>query len=304
VPRVPPSPSPHRVLTRQGWSQLFSGTTPGTPAISGTWEGNPAWMMWPNRPLISIVELMHVPGFAANCFSPQLSTSGTSAGMLANYTPPTGLAYLPDSSLLEVLRVPSRFSGTRLTIPNTTANAQSLTNLNSIGLYAPIIEFNQIDQGREPGRVNVNTISSDAVWNAVVVGGTTAVSVPLRNTVQTASGSAASAKTLLEVLAVSSSGTAAAPFQNTIADYPDANDNPLHKMHTATRLANMATNRSHLFGVWVTLRTMESAGGTVDPDSAQYHRMFFIYDRSKPVAYEPGKDHNVRDGILLKRVLQ
>ena len=306
VTRTPLSPPPHLVRTRdQGWNQHFDSAPHATnPPLTTTWGGNPAWMMWPNRPLVSIVELMHVPGFAANSFSPQLSTSGTTAGMLANYTRPTGLAYLPAPSLLEVLRVPSRFSGTRLTIPNTTANAQSLTSLNSIGLYAPIIEFNQIDLGREPGRVNVNTISSDAVWNAVVVGGTQAVSVPLRNGFQTVSGSAASAKTLLEVLAVSSSGTAAAPFQNTTADYPDANDNPLHKMHTATRLANMATNRSHVFGVWVTLRTMESAGGTVDPDSAQYHRMFFIYDRSKPVAFEPGKDHNVRDGILLKRVLQ
>jgi len=310
VSRALPTPSSHEVMTRnQGWRQLFTSSAPGNPAISGTWGGSPAWMMWPNRPLVSIAELMHVPGFIAsgstpNSFNPQLSTTGTPAGMLANYALPKDLDYLPDPSLLEVLRVPSRFSGTRLTIPNTTANAQSLTNLNSIGLYAPIAEFNQIDLGREPGRVNVNTISSDAVWNAVVVGGTTAGSVPLRNTVQTVSGSAASAKTLLDVLAVSSSGSAAASFQNTTADYPDANDNPLHKMHTATRLANMATNRSHVFGVWVTLRTMESAGGTVDPDSAQYHRMFFIYDRSKPVAFEPGKDHNVRDGILLKRVLQ
>jgi len=59
--------------------------------------------------------------------------------------------------------------------------------------------------------------------------------------------------------------------------------------------------------VWITLRTMERTpppSPVSDPDTVQYHRMFFIYDRSKPVAFEPGRDHNVRDGILLKRVLQ
>jgi len=329
TPVAPPLPLPdHEVLTRQGWGQVFSPAPyPSSPPLTGTWGGTPAWMMWPNRPLVSIVELMHVPGFAADSFAPQPTTAPVNPdnGMLANYTVPAGLNYLPaqtpppvppSPSLLDVLRVPSRFAGTRLTIPNVPANSPFLANLESIGVYAPIVAVNQLDLAREPGRVNLNTISSDAVWNDVVVGGTHAGStVPLRpaanlTAVQSPTGAliqAMPAETLLNILSGSSGSAATAPFVDTAGDISDAASNPLHAMHTASRLANTATNRSHLFAVWVTLRTMERTpppSPVSDPDTVQYHRMFFIYDRSKPVAFEPGSDHNVRDGILLKRVLQ
>jgi hypothetical protein len=62
-----------------------------------------------------------------------------------------------------------------------------------------------------------------------------------------------------------------------------------------------------VFAVWVTI-------GFFDPDTdqelgtdtgdVQRHRGFFIFDRSIPVAYETGKDHNVRDAIVLRRIIQ
>jgi hypothetical protein len=323
VNRTPVAPPltlpPHEVRTRDlGWRQQFNSSPHASnPPLSMAWGGSPAWMMWPNRPLVSVVELMHVPGFAANSFVPQSATSPASPndGMLANYSPPVGVAYLPDPLLLDVFRVPSRFAGTRLTIPST-ANASFLTNLEQIGIYSPIVSVNQLDLAREPGRVNLNTISSDAVWNDVVGGsGMPGSTVPSRTAanlaaVQPSTGlasPASPAETLLNVLSMASGNTATAPFANTNADIPDAHINPLHGMHTATRLANTATNRSHLFAVWITLRTMEQTPGAApvtDQDTVRYHRMFFIYDRSKPVAFEAGRDHNVRDGILLNRVLQ
>jgi hypothetical protein len=182
-------------------------------------------------------------------------------------------------------------------------------------MYSPIVSVNQLDLGREPGRVNLNTISSDAVWDAVVRGPfSTSSNIPSRSAAnfvaqQPSTGPstpADPAETLLNLLAVSS-GPAPGPLQDDVSDIADANVNPLHQTYTATRLANTATNRSHLFAVWITLRTMEQTpppNPVSDPDTVRYHRMFFIYDRSKPVAFEAGKDHNVRDGILLKRVLQ
>jgi hypothetical protein len=41
-----------------------------------------------------------------------------------------------------------------------------------------------------------------------------------------------------------------------------------------------------------------------DPDSVRYHRAFYVIDRSIPVAHEPGKDHNVWDAVLLRRVIE
>ena len=76
--------------------------------------------------------------------------------------------------------------------------------------------------------------------------------------------------------------------------------NPLHSIYTATRLANIATPRSNVFGVWITLR--QSIPN--DPDSVRYHRAFYIVDRSIPVAFEEGQDHNVWDCVRLRRIIE
>ena len=80
----------------------------------------------------------------------------------------------------------------------------------------------------------------------------------------------------------------------------DVARNPQHKIYTASRLANTATVRSNLFAVWVTLR--ESISG--DPDSVKYHRAFYIIDRSIPVGFQAGQDHNVKDTIRLRRIIE
>ena len=75
-------------------------------------------------------------------------------------------------------------------------------------------------------------------------------------------------------------------------------------------LANTATTRSHLFGVWITLREGVAPGGSnralgpTDPDAVRYHRAFYVIDRSIPVAHEPGRDHNVWDAVLLRRIIE
>jgi hypothetical protein len=80
----------------------------------------------------------------------------------------------------------------------------------------------------------------------------------------------------------------------------DTSLNPQHKIYTASRLANTATVRSNLFAVWVTLR--ESISG--DADSVKYHRAFYIIDRSIPVGFQAGQDHNVKDTIRLRRIIE
>ena len=56
------------------------------------------------------------------------------------------------------------------------------------------------------------------------------------------------------------------------------------------------TVRSNVFAIWVTVGYFDSNGNEVTP--RKRNRAFYIFDRSIPVAYEQGKDHNVRDGIL------
>jgi hypothetical protein len=98
------------------------------------------------------------------------------------------------------------------------------------------------------------------------------------------------------------------PVEDRNAALKTAQDYSLaHKLYTATRLANVATPRSHLFGVWITLREAIAPANSMapsDPDSVRFHRAFYVIDRSIPVAHEPGKDHNVWDAVLLRRVIE
>jgi hypothetical protein len=140
---------------------------------------------------------------------------------------------------------------------------------------------------REPGRINVNTCD-DKVWEALTAqsianpfaGGTPA---------ETLSG------VLLGVPEVFN--VAAAGVPNT----PDFSKD-VRKCSTALahRLANIATTRSDVFAVWVTLEVKQS-----DSDPApRYHRLFAIVDRSIPVGHAAGQDLNARDTFRVLRHLE
>jgi hypothetical protein len=310
---IPPAhPAPHQVSTRSGWTRQFVPAPvnpPAAPGMTAQWNGAPEWLVWPDRPLVGITELLLVPGFAQDSYRPLPADDPAAAGLFKNYLPPVQGSYLPDLRLLEAVRVPSRFAGVRLSFA-TPAESPARSALESIGVYESLRYTNQIDLAREPGLVNVNTIASDALWKGVVQGGLAAVAPPpappaVRDRA-TADFATTPAETMADILAILGGNAASPPYENTGSEIPDVAENPWHRLHTATRLANTATNRSHVFGIWLTVRMVERVGGPNgqrDPETATYSRMFVIYDRSQPVAYEPGKDHNAADGILLKRVL-
>ena len=77
--------------------------------------------------------------------------------------------------------------------------------------------------------------------------------------------------------------------------------NPALTYATAVRLANVATIRSNVFAVWITLQIEDSSSNATPP---RIHRMFAIVDRSIPVASQPGRTLNVRESIRLQRFLE
>ena len=113
----------------------------------------------------------------------------------------------------------------------------------------------------------------------------------------------------------------------------DADRNAFIQNRLRTRLGNLVTNKSSVFACWITVGYFEvdENGDLVDTSGVAFntdkttvptlgnrvvaevdaefgeqvrHRAFFIYDRSIPVAFEPGKNHNVEKGILVKSLIE
>ena len=83
------------------------------------------------------------------------------------------------------------------------------------------------------------------------------------------------------------------------------------------RLGNLTTTRSSVFAIWITvgyfevdenneLRLGGGRGVEVGSDSggAVRNRGFYMFDRSIPVAYEPGKNHNIERAILVESIIE
>ena len=102
----------------------------------------------------------------------------------------------------------------------------------------------------------------------------------------------------------------------------DTNRNPFFRYSQLQRLSQLATTRSNVYAVWLTLGYFE-VDAVLPPNPAVYpdgyrlgpelgidtgdvqrHRAFYLIDPSIPVAFERGQDHNVRDTILLKRFIE
>jgi hypothetical protein len=256
--------------------------------------GSTAWLSWPNRPFTSAAELLLVPqGSAREILEHYRRLTPAESGT-------TGLgqgAPIALSLLLDAVHVPTRFAGIHVT----TGTAVD-TTLTAAGIYsgtsqspAATVTANQLSSWREPGRVNLNTVVAEDVWNAVVAG-------PLDAAVRSSTAAAlrtTPAQTLGHALALSGGGSPT-PAADTDATNLPVNRNPLHGIYTATRLANSVTPRSNVFAIWITIR--ESVAN--DPDSVRYRRAFYVVDRSIPVGFEDGRDHNVQDCIRLRRIIE
>ena len=173
----------------------------------------------------------------------------------------------------------------------------------------------QFSTFREPGRVNLNLMPVEDVkisatstnfatqrgWRAVV-GDTVTDSLfttpppvnggnlsPFNSPNNPNGGAAVSSSDLLGL------GTPGQFFRDAMAQ---ASRHPLLAYKTAIKLANVGTNRSNVFAVWITLRIKNT-----QTDASTYHRLFAIVDRSIPVAFAPGQNLNSSNTIRLKRYL-
>lgn len=240
-------------------------------------------------------------------------------------------------SLMEFLEVPSRFADTtQELIP-----LQPVTGSSPVPGFA-LNPFNTISRFREPGKINLNSIYHGPVYqglmgNYVNLGGlnfanfrdSRGIGVPgqenpfrpshASDLVPPGFGAIAGPESTLFRSTNPANPLTTPPLFDfspnaTVQLSLDADRSSYFKYAQRQRLGNLATDRSSVFAIWITVGFFECNGNGVltgvqrelgiDEGTVRRHRGFFIFDRSIPVAYEPGKNHNIEKAILVRRFIE
>jgi hypothetical protein len=320
------------------------------------------WLTWNNRPFVTPLEMMLVPRSRSsrllrNDFS--LAGAGTESydmptspfNHLLNFFHSKGSGVNKATQLhriFDFLEVPSPYLGTEKWY-----NPIHFSSMNS-GSVADMLRppFNKLSRFRDPGRININTIFDGEIWEGIAKGfpsmDTTTFAAAVAESRQGYTGSgldssyptrfanpfrpATSAhlsplpslrKTGNDVNLLRSAGGSTPLFSFASTDqYRNTERNPFFRYRGMQRLANMLTNQSNVFAVWITVGYFEvepNPGGVdaahpegyrlsrevgIDTGQIKRHRGFYLIDRSIPVAFEPGENHNVDQAILIRRFIE
>lgn len=90
---------------------------------------------------------------------------------------------------------------------------------------------------------------------------------------------------------------------------------PYFRYQSINRLGNLVTTRSNVYAVWMTLGFFEiqtNGSGNVtgateigsDTGEQERHRAYYMIDRTIPVGYENGQDHNTEDVFRMQRFIE
>lgn len=345
------------------------------------------WLTWNNRPFANAAELMLVPASSSSRLLHDFTLADEDQNLyqqlpfgtteppfrhLLNFfnTVPAG-ATTGINLLFDFVDVPSRFAGTQRHFNPTAFRSNSAgSNTFAATLRPP---FNTMSRFRDPGLVNINTITNYRVFNALIgdpssasntatwpyVEGTMRVpgydpatpgsqldpEYPTQFPAPFKSASSAvfaptAGSIPLAMRPVDAGLLRSTPLQTgttplleylTTEAYSDGTRNPYFRYKLMGKLDSMTTTRSSVFGVWITVGYFEvetapfvdnNGDGVADynpvyPDGYQLgqelgtdtgeikrHRAFYMIDRSIPVAFEPGVNHNVDDAIILQRFIE
>jgi hypothetical protein len=229
--------------------------------------------------------------------------------------------------IMDFLEVPSRFLGTEAALEPTVVARHP---------------FDYIPRYRVPGKININTVYDAEVWNGLMGAyGTLAGGCSFAEW-QTSRQGGGGINEFENPWRPNGTGNYVPPgvalfqgphctlFRDDGASEPvfnftsgsaadDTSRSAYFRNAQRTRLGNLITNRSSVFAVWITvgyfevdpgagfaLRDIATGGKEVGSETGDVRRNrgFFIYDRSIPVAYEPGKNHNIDRGILVQSIIE
>jgi hypothetical protein len=229
---------------------------------------------------------------------------------------------------LEFVETPSLFLG----VENYLTSDVDLPN------FSPLnnAEFNPQVHGlptfRVPGKININTMSQlqEPVWNNLAAGfGTAFNTFEMRRNNAGGGTDFGGFYTTLEnasfvadnprgVLASMNLNNGSNPFNGVgLADTSNVNlkKDVLSSSYFANefkqKMGNLTTTRSSVFAIWITIGYFEGdefgrlgAELTTDSGEVERNRGFYVVDRSIPVAFEPGKNHNVDRAVLVRSIIE
>ncbi len=287
---------------------------------------------FPNRPFNSVVELMLVPQVSAyeltssaNAIDKPVSAELTT-GNLPKYLHPTGdcgnIDFLSESGskILNFVRIQTPFVVTPMNVNTYYVNGTNQSVSANVAPDGYRWAF------REPGKININSITHPAVWEALL-----GVASETELTSIAGLPSSSMYNDYWGKIFTENHGSRLLTFGDTSGNYiltkvPGA-ENPIFRMNQATkesqsaaysvyfqtqlmqRLSNLTTTRSNVFAVWITVGFFEYQNGTVgkeyglDNGSRQRYRAFYLIDRTRPVGYSPGMRMNADKTIILRRYL-
>ena len=283
------------------------------------------WLAFHNRPFASAAELSLVPTtsaieLGANHTTEESASVNTTPAFfhLPQFfdTPRTGSVWeslVGEETLFAFVHAPSPFVGMRRSVPTSGTNERMA--LQTLGW--DFFPSQQLSQFREPGRVNINTMTAQNIWRAVqgdvILDASGDGKVSADPDVTSLTGTADRSRDWPDDADPVALGVQ--PFQDTFSvlqshvgtdnfsePYRDVDRNAAFRIQTISRLNNSITVRSNVYAIWVTVGYFEADGTEVA--MAPRNRGFYLFDRSIPVAYERGQNHNVRDAILLRRIIQ
>jgi hypothetical protein len=353
-------------------------TTP--PAYIGDPPSPFPWLAIYNRPYASELELMMVPASSQGRLlhefrsysgaDPYDPTTGMDEvdkalghrapyGHLLNFFHATRPGETQNSNkgqdlvrIFDYLETPSPFVGTEKWL-----RPSAFGDLNDTTIpYLLRPPHNKFSLFRDPGRININTISDPLVWRAIATGfpamdsdlfwakieASRAGNDTFKNAGDTYPSRfanpfrPAAAADLVPLPGMERPGVEATLLRSDPANsarplfrfeateqYQDYQRNPNFYYQGLSRLSNLLTTRSNVFAVWITVGYFEVRPKAIgfptgantdgyeltqeiglDTGEVTRHRGFFIIDRSIPVAFEPGENHNVDQAILVRRFLE
>lgn len=238
------------------------------------------------------------------------------------------------ANIFEFVETPSLFLGTETFLSGNTGLINNSLNLvgDALGEFTPRVHG--IPQFRRPGKININTISplQAQVWANLTAGFPTLFSNfinqrqggtggsdfgSLFTTTENASFVPSNARVgAASTLNSDGSGTSSPAFDAIgQTGIPELKKDPAGSSYFAhefrQKMGNMVTTRSSVFAIWITVGYFEVdefglLGAEIADEEGDVNRNrgFYIVDRSIPVAFEPGKNHNVDRAVLVRSIIE